>query len=75
VHPFSNLFPLKVGFLAGYNVSTKSVDIHPSPDTPHKWIAHKKLLAKLGSKVPVVLVEETKASPIGELAKAFRFDS
>jgi uncharacterized protein len=74
VRPFSNLFPGKVGFLAGYNVSTKSVDIHPSPDTPHKWIAHKKLLVKLGSRVPVVLVEEIMASPIGELAKAFKFE-
>ena len=70
---FGKLPPKTAGFLAGYNVSTKSIDIHPDPTCPDKWQKHKKKLVRLGNQFPVVLVLRDRAEALGTVAQKFTF--
>ena len=73
-HPaFRELHPEEAGFVAGFNVSTGTFDIHPDPGAPDKWRFYRPQLERLGEMFPVVLVLRDEAKPIGKKAQSIKF--
>jgi hypothetical protein len=66
---FGDMFPPKVGFFAGFNVTTSTLDVYPNPQQRDKWKRFLPRLRRLGQKLPVMVVSPEAVHPLGEKAK------
>jgi hypothetical protein len=69
---FGEMFPPKVGFFAGYNVTTETLDVFPDPQHRSVWKRFLPRLRRLGKTFPIMVVSPETVQPLGEKAKMIR---